>query len=190
MKAIACALAVPLLLLSIPATVSAQAVAADATEQRQQLAREIIANGFPEEARMDIFGGTVQRLVSQLNDAQPGLPQDPAVQEIALRYQQRAVSIGLATLEGHMDDLMEGLAISYSEIYSLDELQAFHAFIMSPQGHGFLAKSSKATGHPAFSAANQAFMNEYMAQLPDLLKEMREELTAAHLAKEAGDNQS
>ncbi len=190
MKAIACALAAPLLLLSIPVTASAQAVAAEATEHRQQLAREIIERGFPEETRMDVFGGVMQQVVAQLNASQPQLGQDPEVQDVIQRFQQRAIGLGMQTLSGHMSDMMDGLAVSYAETFTLDELQAFHAFVMSPQGHGFLAKSSMVSAHPAFAAANQAYINEFMAQLPQLQQEFREELEAVLLAEADEPTQS
>jgi hypothetical protein len=164
----------------------AMAQQAETLELRHQLAQEIIDRGFPEETRMDLFGGVMQQLVAQLNVAQPELAENPVVQEIVLAYQQRAIALGMATLENHMDALMEALAASYAEIYSLDELHGFHAFVTTPQGYGFLAKSSAAAGHPAFAAANQAYMNEYMAQIPQLQQELREELLTA-LAEAANE---
>ncbi len=177
MKSIACALAAPLLLLSATAPALAQDDGSASFSETTQLAREIVDNGFPEEMRMDLFSGVMQQLVSQMNVAQPQLAQDPEIQELVLRYQQRAIDLGMATLEGHMDAMMEGLALAYADIYTLDELTAFHAFITSPEGYGFLAKSSAATAHPAFADANQAYINEYVAQLPQLQGELRDELT-------------
>ncbi len=176
MKSIACVLAVPLLCLSVPTTVYAQQVADEAVEQRHQLAREIVERGFPQESRMELFGGVMQQLISQLNVAQPQLAEDAEIQSLVQRFQQRAIDIGMDTLASHMGPIMDGLALAYADIYSLDELQAFHAFVSSPQGYGFLAKSSATTAHPAFAAANQSYINEYMAKVPQLQGELREEL--------------
>ena len=192
MKALFAGLALPLLAMTMPVAVQAQAAAGSESNAnlRQQLAREIVENGFPQDTRMDLFGGVMQQLINQMNVAQPQLQDDPEAMEVVHRFQQRAIDLGMATLADHMDSLMEGLALAYADIYTYAELKAFHAFITSPEGHGFLAKSSAAAGHPAFAAANQVYMNEYMAKLPELQAELRDALIDLMASREAAAGNS
>lgn len=173
------------LVLAAPAGASAQASAAQVDQAQLILAREIVESGLPPEGRMDMFGGVMQQVVSQLNNARPAGAGDPKLQNIIARFQQRAIAQGMEVLGRHMDAMMEGMAIGYAEVFTPSELQALHAYVTSPEGHGFMAKSASINSSPAFMQASQGFVNEYLAGLPALQAELVAEIQAEMASREA-----
>ena len=151
--------------------------AAQPVAQELVLARQIVEYGFPPETRMDVFGAVMNQVVAQLNAATLDLADDPEISAIVTRFQNEALSLGMATLAGHMDGMMEGMAVGYAESFSLPELQALHAYVSTPEGHGFMAKTAAVNSHPAMVAASQGFINEYLGQVPALQQDLRAELT-------------
>lgn len=149
-----------------------------------QLAQEIVESGFPPETRMDVFGAVMQQVVSQLNQSMPDMQSDPEVMDIVNRFQQRVLNEGLTVLAEHMQPMMDAMAVGYSEIFTLTELQALHAYITSPEGRGFLARTATVNTHPAYVSASQVYLNEYIALVPSMQQEFRDELAALMQARE------
>lgn len=171
----------------LPAYAQDNELAAQVATTELQLAREIVESGFLPETRMDVFGAVMQQVIAQLNQTIPNMQSDPEMMELVNRFQQRVVSDGLAVLSGHMAPMMEAMAVGYSEIFSLTELQALHSYITSPEGHGFLARSASVNAHPAYVSASQAYLNEYVALLAAMQQEFQDEVAALMQSREAAN---
>lgn len=167
-------LVVALALAALP--LSAPAGAQDAREL--ELARAIVGQGYPPETRMASFGTVMDQIVGQMNQAvSPDLLADPQVMAIVERYQQRILDHGKSVLAQHMDAMMDGMAQGYVQEFTLAELESLHAYVSSPEGRGFFSRSMRVVADPAYARASQGFLDQYMADVPELKNEFIEELT-------------
>ncbi len=165
------AVAAAAITLAVPGQAIAQDTAPSAAEM--QLAREIIDNGFPPETRMGMFDDVISQLLSQMSAAMPDVSDNPAMAAAFERHVERVRATSMEVLADHIDPLMDSMVIAYADRFTMDELQGLHSFIMTPEGHGFLARMSEVNGHPAFAQANQAYMQEYLAKMPGLVEQLR-----------------
>ena len=164
------------LTLATPVEVWAQDV--PATELTNlQLAREIVDRGYPVEGRMDMFTSFVDELISQMRTAGPAAAGDAQLSAVLDKYGERVVELTRKVLGRHLDEIMEGMVLAYADTFTRDELEGLHAFISSPAGEGFLARSMAVMSHPAYAQANQDYMADYMRQMPGLEAELRAELS-------------
>lgn len=164
------------LALALPSLAAAQDSAPPAGEM--QLAREIVDQGFPEESRMAMFTGVATDLIAQIRQSIPGAKDDPEMMAAIDAHAERTIGVMKDVLGDHLDPLMDSLVLAYAETFSREELEGLHGFITSPAGHGFLARSAEMTSHPAFAGANQAYMADFMAHLPNLQEQLRADVTA------------
>lgn len=165
---------------------SAPAAAQDAREL--ELARSIVEQGYPPETRMATFGAAMDQMVAQMNQAvSPDLQTDPKVMELVAQFQKRVLDHGKAVLAQHMDDMMNGVAQGYVQEFSLAELEAMHAYVSSPEGKGFFSRSMRVMSDPSYARASQAFLEEYMADVPALQSEFIEELTHMLMARDRAE---
>ncbi len=139
------------------------------------LATEIIDSGFPPDTRMGMFDDVINQLLAQMRTAIPNVDNDPEMAEVFDRHVERVRATSMEVLSEHIDPLMNAMAIAYADEFTLEELQALHAYVTSPQGHGFLARTAAINAHPAFSAANQAYMQDYLSHMPQLMEQLRED---------------
>jgi len=141
-----------------------------------QLAQEIVDQGFPEEGRMAIFSGVASQLIAQIRNSLPKLGDVPKLDDAMDRHVARSTALMEDVLADHVDDLMSGMVVAYAESFDRDELEGLHAFITSSAGQGFLAKSTVVMSHPAFAAANQRYIDEYIPRAMTLNQEFQEEV--------------
>lgn len=138
-----------------------------------QLAQEIVDQGFPEEGRMAMFSGVASQMIAQIRNSMPMIGEVPKLDAAMDRHVVRTTELMESVLADHMDDLMDGIVIAYAESFERDELEGLHAFITSPAGQGFLAKSTMVMSHPEFAAANQRYIDEYMPRAMNLNQEFQ-----------------
>ena len=147
-----------------------------------ELARQLLETGFPEETRAPSMLAVAELMFEQIVAASPVPMRDPRITPVIERFQQRIMDTTARTLDIHMADLMNGLAIAYAETFTAAELEALAAFAATDAGRGVLTRITQANAHPAFAAANQQYVNDYMAQLPALQTQFANELVTAMAA--------
>ncbi|MGB3796697.1 MAG: hypothetical protein WA957_10400 [Alteraurantiacibacter sp.] len=170
-------LAVLVIAASIGIAVPGMAQAQDGTpDARLELAQEIIETGYPLEARMGMFDQVIGQMLTQMRASFPNLKESAEAGAIYDRHAERVQATSMDVLSRHIDPIMNSLAVAYSDQFTLEELQALHSFIMSPQGNGFLARMADANAHPAFAEANQAYMQEYLGHMPELMQKLADDV--------------
>lgn len=186
---IAAGLALAVVPAAMPAPLLAQAQvaspASDAGAQiRLALAREIVEISMPPATREATFIKIAEQMSGQMRDAMLRNIEVDDKQAVAIldRWIARWLEDSKPTLRHHIPALMEGWAAAYADIYSERELTDIKAFVATPSGAAFLQKMQDAIANPQFAAANQAYMNDVMARLPEAQAELVAELKA-HLAK-------
>ena len=182
MRVTVCAIAAGLAI-ALPQTVAAQQTVSagpvTASEEQVEVARQLLETGFPEETRAPSMLAVAELMFEQIVAASPVPMRDPRITPVIERFQQRIMETTARTLDIHMADLMEGLAIAYAETFTAAELEALAAFAATDAGRGVLTRITQANTHPAFAAANQEYVSDYMAQLPALQAQFANELVAA-----------
>lgn len=177
-----------------PSTASFAQEAATATDVAQvsdiELAREVIALGFPEETRMDSMVGIADQIITQMRAGNPQWQSDPRMERVFDRFAARVLETTREVLARHIDDMMEGMALAYADSFSREELLAIREFVSSPAGRGFLTRVTDLNTHPAYAEANQAYVDEYMTYMPALQQEFMRDLTETLSRSEGtkGDN--
>ncbi len=163
--------------LAAPMQAAAQDDASAATASaRLTLAREIIDNGFPPETRMGMFDDVIDQLLVQMQASLPDLGRSPQMAAAFDQHIARVQATSMDVLSRHIDPIMEGMVIAYAEQFTVEELRGLHTFIVSPEGHGFLARTTAIGSHPAFAAANQAYLEEYFSHMPELMGQLEQDL--------------
>ena len=157
----------------VTATSATAQEASHAASIEMQLAGDIIANGFPPETRLEMFDATIEQMLAQMRASLPQLGQDPKLDAAFDRHVSRVRETAMQVLAGHVDPIMDSLVVAYADEFTEAELRGLHGFIMSPEGRGFLSRTAEVNGHPAFAAANQAYMTEYLSHMPDLMQQLR-----------------
>ena len=158
-------------------TVALPATAQDAREL--QLAREIVQLGYPADTRDAAFGTAIDQITAQMNQAvAPELRSDPEVHQVFEKFRGRVVATGKQVMSQHMDAMLEGMAQGYVAEFTLPELERLLAYVQTPEGHGFFSRSMRVVADPAYARATQAFMQDYLAQVPALREKFAAELTA------------
>ena len=172
----------------MPATAAAQQVGAGASAPsaesdraaRLALAREIIAIGFPEADREQLFFGAINEMTRQVRQAALARIEkpDPGALSIIDKWIAAQILRQRTILVRHIPALMDGMARGYAELFTAEELRGVHAFVQTPAGLTFFLKSSQITAQPAFAEANQAYMREILLGTPDAQAELIEQLSA------------
>jgi len=177
------------LAVAYPVTAQAQDASVEtaetATSENLELARVIIDLGFPPEAREETFRTAMEQVGGQIAASVPELQDDTQVMALVESAQAEALEIGMATLDVHMDAMMEAMAVSYADTFSGDELQALHGFLSSTEGAGFIARMAETNAHPAFAAANQAYLNDYMRAVQPLQRRVTADIVELLVSREA-----
>jgi len=141
------------------------------------LAREIIALGYPVEARATMFSGALDAVMGQMREARDsGFGDDPAIKEIVDRHIRASETEMKALVQQHLPGLLDAIAIAYAREFSLKELQELRAFVGTPTGQRFFARSAALMQDPAVAAANQALMRDAFVQVQPMRKALEEEL--------------
>lgn len=153
-------------------------------QTRLALARDIIDLGMPPATREATFFKVVEQMTAQMREAslQTIKVDDPKALAILDRWLDRWVADSKPTLRSHIPALMEGWAAAYADIYTERELADIKAFVATPSGAVFFQRMQDVIGNQKFAVANQAYMNDVMARLPEAQAELMADLQA-HLEK-------
>lgn len=138
------------------------------------LAREIIAAGFPEEKREGLFFASMDQMMIQTREATLrtyALEDDGAI-AVLDEWIGDYVADSKEVLRSHIPALMEGMAASYANMFTRDELDDILAFVATPSGQRFFELSPAILAEPNFAAANQAYMNEVQQGMPAAMQDL------------------
>jgi len=142
------------------------------------IARQIIDLGFPEERREAMFFATVDQMTMQMRESVLANieEQDPGAIAILDEWLAEYIADGKTILRSHIPNLMNAWALSYAAIFTKEELEDILAFVSTPSGQKFFERSAAVMAEPNFAAANQAYMNEVNANLPEAQADLTERL--------------
>lgn len=179
---------VPRLIVALTLAVICAASPASAQDARRlELARSIVEQGYPPESRVEVFGGAMTQISDQLlQTVSPDLRENAEVMELLVAFQDKLISHGKAVMSRHIDTMMDGLAHAYAAEFSTTELESLHAYVASAEGHGFLARSAGLISDPAYASASQAYLEDYMAGVPQLRDQFIKELTHLLMEQDQG----
>ncbi|WP_299309465.1 DUF2059 domain-containing protein [uncultured Croceicoccus sp.] len=154
-------------------------------ESALALARQIVADAYPQEQRAEMFGGVADAMSAQMMNA-VGADVPPGVRAIVEEETNRFLAEGKIVLTRHIPALMDSYAIAYRDEFSEAELRDIAEFVKTPTGSTFLMRSVKMIENPAFADANEAYISEIMAMMPELRKRVESRVIAYLEAQDAG----
>ena len=167
---------------SLPALAVAQETStrAPASIDAQSLsyAREILALGMPEETREQVFLATMDQMMAQVRAAmeQTTPIDDPQVVAIVDKHLALFRNDAAVILRDHLPNIMEGWARSYSVMFTRDELRDIRDFVATPSGQKFFELSPAILAESNFAEANQLYMNDVTARIPDMQDKLKADL--------------
>lgn len=160
------------LLIGVPAsTVLAQEASETAPvpdAMSMELARQIIAAGFPEDRREEVFFASMDQMLIQTREAtfKAFQLEDEGAVRILDEWLADYIADSKEVLRSHIPSLMDGMAASYATIFTREELEDILTFVQTPSGKRFFELSPAILAEPSFAAANQAYMDEVQASMP------------------------
>ena len=182
--------------LAIPAQAQGTDSPAQSTlnEDNLAIAREIVNLGFPIETREAIFFASVDQVVAQMREASLqayGLDGEENAEILAILDEWTAdyVDQSKNVLRAHIPSLMDGLAASYSAIFTRQELLDIRAFVSTPSGQRYFELGPAVVAESHFANANQQYMNDVQAQLPAALDDLRVRIEALLAEKQEAELQ-
>jgi hypothetical protein len=150
------------------------------SDEALALAREIIAKGFPVESRRAMFDGVMANMMQQMRSAQGPMSEDPGVDAILDRHLGRMRARMLLVTDKHSDAMFDAFAVAYARNFPIEELRVIRDFASTTAGQHYISRSSSLLSDPAVAAANQAYMSDVMAVIPEVQKPLVDELKAYH----------
>ncbi len=156
------------------------------------LAQEIVAKGFPEDMREEMFFASVDQMTKQMRAATlKSMPvEDPGVTEILDGWLADYIAQSKEVLRGYIPRMMDGLARSYATMFTERELSDIVAFVSTPSGQRFMVLSSAVMAEPNFAEANQAYIDEIQAGLPAATQDLQGRLVDYMTKKNEGETAS
>jgi len=139
------------------------------------LAQQIVANGFPEEMREEMFFATVDQMTAQMREATlkgMGVDDQGAI-AVMDAWLAEYIANSKVVLRGYIPKLMDGLAKSYATMFTQQELTDIAAFAATPSGRRFMTLSSAVLAEPNFASVNQDYMNEIQSGLPAAMQDLQ-----------------
>lgn len=144
-----------------------------------EIARQIIATGFPVGKREAIFGNAIDAMLVQMRSTMLlSLKNDPGAERLVNSKIDSFVLESKTILNGHIPALMDAMAQAYSREFSLAELSELRAFADTPAGQHFFLRSSAVLSDPSFRAANEAYMRDLMPTIDKMREETVRDLMA------------
>ena len=125
-----------------------------------------------------MFFATVDQMTMQMRESVLANieEQDPGAIAILDEWLAEYIADGKTILRSHIPNLMNAWALSYAAIFTKEELEDILAFVSTPSGQKFFERSAAVMAEPNFAAANQAYMNEVNANLPEAQADLTERL--------------
>ena len=147
---------------------------------RLALAHEIVTLGYPENNRDAFFGGFIDAIVAQMNQANESqlAGVDPETLDFVMQRQSDLIQ-EIKTVAGrHIPAMMDGLAAAYADEFEMAELSEIRDFVATPSGQAFIQRSMQLVSNPHYTAATQPYLTEIAATTQrwqaDLMQEMQE----------------
>ncbi|MEL7218657.1 MAG: hypothetical protein AAGK01_09535 [Pseudomonadota bacterium] len=168
------------LAVTTPAFADDSSVTEAASEQKVKLdlANQILAISYPEETREPMFRAVAEQMEAQMLQSLREQLQDDEALAIIEAWQQETLAETNAVLKQAIPDLMDSWAMSFSKIYTEQELRDILAFVSTDSGRSFMLKSTQVVSHPDFAAANQRYIDKTLAivmdRMPDLMNSIVE----------------
>lgn len=138
------------------------------------LAKQIIDLGFPEDTRETLFFGAMDQMMIQTREATLKAYQleDEGAIAVLDQWTVDYMEENKEVLRSHIPSLMQGMVASYAVIFTRKELEDILAFVSTPSGQRFFELSPAVMAEPNFALANQAYMNEIQANLPEAMEDL------------------
>lgn len=154
----------------------------------EALAGEIVALGYPEETREDLFFATMDDSVVQLRTAiASSLPEDdPGAIAILDAWIADYTQASKNVLRKHIPAIMDGMVEAYATIFTAEELTDILAFVRTPSGQRYFELSPAIASSARFAAANERYADELSALLPPAQRELRARLDEYLSERDAG----
>ena len=167
-----------MLALLVPNTAVAQQDATSAAVDQRKLtvAREIVTLGYLEDMREAMFFGTMDQRMDQMNSAMLaplGDDRDEELEAIVMEWQAGWAAMAKDILRSNIPSMMDAIAVSYANMFTLRELEDILAFVSTPSGKRFFVLSPAVIAEPNFAAANQKYLDEIMAELPEAQRDLQ-----------------
>lgn len=129
--------------------------------ERLRLGREIIDLGFPAKMREGMFFGSVDSMLGQLRKVQfAQFANDPAVKALLDEAIDGMVAEIKPIIRRNIPMFMDAYARAYAREFTREELVELRAFVATPTGRHFMARSTHVLEDPDFKAANEAYLRE------------------------------
>ena len=164
-----------------PSTAYAQATAAVAAPlppEKVALGEEIVRLGYPEAGRDAMFGGMVDTLTAQINQANEaqlaGAPSE--IRAFVLERQADMIVELKQIMARHIPTIMDGMANAYADAFTVGELTEIRDFVVTPAGQAFLQRSAGLMSNPHYLAVTQPYMDEVMSEAQDWQRQIVAEL--------------
>ncbi|MGV3510685.1 MAG: DUF2059 domain-containing protein [Novosphingobium sp.] len=159
------------------ASTTAQSDALDPA--KVEVARQIIATGYPVDKREAIFSNAIDAMLVQMRSTMlSSLKNDPGAEKLVNTKVDSFIGESKTILNGHIPALMDAMAQAYSREFSLAELAELKAFASTPTGQHFFLRNSAVLSDPSFRAANEAYMRELMPTIDKMREAIIRDLTA------------
>jgi hypothetical protein len=163
-----------------PPIVSVSSSASTPVEpERLAIAQEVVALAFPPERRQAMFMRVADSMMAQFRQATfgpTGGPPDPGPEAIFQRLVDRVrAQIERSTAEAS-PELFGAFARAYARMFTRDELVQIRAFVATPAGAKFVARSAELISDPDVARANTAFMTRYLAAIKPVQEDFMREL--------------
>lgn len=146
--------------------VAPNAVAVSTSDEMLALARNIVAKGFPVDARHAMFASSMDSVMKQIRGAQGVEGADAGVLAIIDRHTSSMRDQALVVVDRHAPAIFDAVARAYARNFSIDELKVIDAFAGTQAGQHFISRGASLLADPDVSAANQAYIAEVLAMLP------------------------
>ena len=160
-----------------PAAAQSNERPADEVGAKRAVAARIVALAFPQEKRMEMFGGMIDAMSSQMA-IPPEKIGDAEIRAITDKYLGIMRSDIMADLRANSDGLFEAIAVAYAHGFSLQELRDIERFVATPSGAAYVQRSPKLLVDPAVAEWNTAYFQRIMGIVDARKDAMIEELSA------------
>ncbi|OYU33352.1 MAG: hypothetical protein CFE35_20620 [Novosphingobium sp. PASSN1] len=157
-----------------PAKIETVAIPAPDAE-RLALARDLIAQAFPEEKREALFTDAMDAMMKPLRKALDSETEcDPELAAITNRKFDSWFETSKVVAKKHIPAQMDAMAQAYAREFSAKELSEYSAFAATPGGKHFFLRNTAILSDPSVAAASE----NYMRELVPIMSKMSEELNA------------
>lgn len=170
--------------MAAPAAAQSSEQPVDEAAAKHTLAVRIVVAAFPEDQRMEMLGGMMDSMISQMTPTLDKLG-DKEMQAISEKHLGLMRDDVMADLRANSGGMFDAMAVAYARGFSLQELQDIERFVTTPSGAAYVQRSPKLLNDPAVAEWNTAYFQRVMGIVEARKRALIEELSA-HMAKNSG----